>query len=89
MHCDKENSCVADVCTKGTTTCASPTALKVCAGDGSTYEEIACTDGQICETGECKAPICEPNEPDGCDGFDQRFCNSLGTGYFSLPCGGG
>jgi hypothetical protein len=89
MHCNADDLCESDVCSKGQTTCASPTSLKLCAADGSGFEESACPNGQICETGECKAPICQPNEPDGCEGYDQRFCNSLGTGYFALPCGGG
>ena len=68
MHCNAEDGCDPDVCSKGQSTCATPTSLKICAVDGSSFEEEDCPDGQVCETGECVAPVCVANEKSGCDG---------------------
>lgn len=89
LHCNENGLCEADVCTKGATTCASPTALKICASDGSAFSEQPCASGQVCQAGQCLDPLCQPNEKGGCLGPDMAVCNSIGTDWVAVPCPGG
>jgi hypothetical protein len=83
------SGCVPDVCAEGETNCQDLTTVLACAEDGSSFELIACPEGDVCHGGQCLAPICDPDAPPVCDGPTRMTCNSLGLELVPLPCSAG
>jgi len=78
-------------CVTGASRCATPTTLERCTDPANNvWEPQDCPDGQICNRGACRAPICEPGNVLGCAGqYSQAICNATGTGTDPQDCEGG
>jgi hypothetical protein len=88
-HCDEDNFCQPDVCTKGTTTCATLQSVKICDENGASFTQESCPEAHVCFGGECTPPVCEPNEVTGCLEGGLAVCNSIGTDVVKMPCPAG
>ena len=90
QHCDDDGNCVADVCNQGAATCSADLQARLlCNADGSAFETVPCSEGSVCELGQCVALVCEPRDPPECALGGIEHCNGAGTGFVWTPCPGG
>ncbi|MBM4343301.1 MAG: c-type cytochrome [Deltaproteobacteria bacterium] len=68
----------APVCTPHLATCNGLTATRVCATDGSAWQDTACAPGAACEDGQCRNLICQPGSR-SCDGKTIVQCSARGV----------
>ncbi|MBM4344266.1 MAG: hypothetical protein FJ100_12930 [Deltaproteobacteria bacterium] len=67
----------AKVCAAGSATCKEGQLL-VCKADGTGFDKIACTPGQVCVGQSCVAQTCPPGGG-GCDGSLTLLCDPIGS----------
>jgi hypothetical protein len=71
--------CTEAKCASGKTMCADPATLATCKPDGSGWSKTPCPDQQACETDQCLAVVCVPDQVT-CAGTVVQQCKTSGTG---------
>ena len=83
-----EYYCYNWICEPNKVECYSGnTKVRKCKANGSAWEDIkTCNTGEICENGECKTKICEPNEYKCKDKQTSKKCSPQGTSWIDISC---